>query len=155
VVLADAVVTNKKGEFIHGLSQKDLKILEDSREQTITSFSFIRSRPCFARERSASLPHVLFDNATIDLPHQQPIRDAAAAQFVAANAGPRRLMSVVEYGPGIRIAQDFTGDGERLKQAIGGSKLAHLVESGYDARGAVFALESMAKRWGKCRDAKA
>src|SRR5579863_9183078 len=102
VVLADAVVTNKKGEFIHGLSQKDFKVLEDNREQTITSFSF-EADPASPVNDQPRYLMFFFDNPTIDLPHQQPIRDAAA-QFVAANAGPRRLMSVVEYGPGIRIA---------------------------------------------------
>jgi VWFA-related protein len=142
LVLVDAVVTNKKGEFVHGLSEKDFTVLEDSREQVITSFSFEADPASPASSQSRYLMF-FFDNATIDLPHQQPIRDAAA-QFVAANAGPRRLMSVIEYGPGVQVSQDFTGDGERLKRAISGAKLAHKVEGGFEARRMAWALESVA-----------
>src|ERR1039457_6926975 len=34
VVLVDAVVTDKKGNYIHGLTAKDFKVLEDRKEQT-------------------------------------------------------------------------------------------------------------------------
>lgn len=143
LVLVDAVVTNKKGEPIRGLSQKDFKVIEDNREQPITSFS-VASDPASPLSNQPRYLMFFFDNATLDLPHQQPIRDAAA-QFVAASAGPRRLMSVVEYAPGVRVTQDFTGDGERLKQAISAAKFAHTNEGAFDARQAAFALESIAK----------
>ncbi len=35
VVLVDAVVTNKKGEYVHDLTAKDFKVWEDNKEQTI------------------------------------------------------------------------------------------------------------------------
>ncbi len=40
VVLVDAVVTDKKGNYVHGLTQKDFKVYEDNKEQAVTSFSF-------------------------------------------------------------------------------------------------------------------
>lgn len=147
VVLIDAVVTNKKGEFVHDLSTKDFKVLEDNREQKITSFSF-EADPASPASNQPRYLMFFFDNASLDLPHQQPIRDAAA-QFAAANAGPRRLMAVTEYGPDSQVTQDFTSDGERLKQAISTAKLAHRVDSVFDARNLAWALESMAKRLGK------
>ena len=39
-VLVDASVVDKKGNFQRGLTQQDFKILEDGKEQKITSFSF-------------------------------------------------------------------------------------------------------------------
>src|ERR1700675_1480007 len=40
IVLVDAVVRDKKGNYIPDLAQQDFKVLEDNKEQAITSFSF-------------------------------------------------------------------------------------------------------------------
>src|SRR5208282_200629 len=40
LVLVDTVVTDKKGNYIRDLAQKDFKVWEDGKEQTLTSFSF-------------------------------------------------------------------------------------------------------------------
>jgi hypothetical protein len=40
VVLVDVAVTDKKGNVPHDLTAQDFKILEDGKEQKITSFSF-------------------------------------------------------------------------------------------------------------------
>src|ERR1700742_900701 len=39
LVLVDAVVTDKKGNYLRDLSQKDFKVFEDNKEQTISTFS--------------------------------------------------------------------------------------------------------------------
>src|SRR6266446_2193708 len=39
LVLVDAVVTDKKGNYIRDLEAKDFTVSEDNKEQTITSFS--------------------------------------------------------------------------------------------------------------------
>ena len=39
VVLVDAVVTDKKGNYIRGLAAPDFKIWEDGKEQPVSSFS--------------------------------------------------------------------------------------------------------------------
>ena len=43
LVLVDTVVTDKKGNYIRDLAQKDFKVWEDGKEQPITSFSFEES----------------------------------------------------------------------------------------------------------------
>src|ERR1700686_4134623 len=43
LVLVDTVVTDKKGNYIRDLTQKDFKVWEDGKEQNITSFSFEES----------------------------------------------------------------------------------------------------------------
>src|SRR6266446_9348509 len=42
-VLVDAVVTDKKGNYIRDLAQKDFKVWEDGKEQAVSSFSFEES----------------------------------------------------------------------------------------------------------------
>jgi hypothetical protein len=39
LVLVDAVVTDKKGNYIRDLTDKDFKIYEDNKEQPVASFS--------------------------------------------------------------------------------------------------------------------
>src|SRR6266850_208853 len=39
LVLVDVVVTDKKGTYVHDLSQADFKVLEDNKEQQVSSFS--------------------------------------------------------------------------------------------------------------------
>jgi hypothetical protein len=46
----------------------------------------------------------------------------AAARFIESNAGPDRLMAVVNFTGALQIAQNFTGDIDRLKQVVGGIK---------------------------------
>src|SRR5271155_442519 len=40
LVLVDSVVTDKKGEYVRDLTQKDFKVWEDGKEQTLTSSLF-------------------------------------------------------------------------------------------------------------------
>ena len=46
----------------------------------------------------------------------------AAARFIESNAGPDRLMAIVNFTGALQIAQNFTGDIDRLKQVVGGIK---------------------------------
>src|SRR5215831_10869139 len=39
LVLVDTVVTDKKGNYIHDLTQNDFKVYEDNKEHPITSFA--------------------------------------------------------------------------------------------------------------------
>src|SRR5713226_4944458 len=39
LVLVDAVVTDKKGNYVRDVESKDFRVYEDGKEQTITSFS--------------------------------------------------------------------------------------------------------------------
>src|SRR5271169_2886588 len=40
LVLVDAIVTDKKGNYLRDLTQQDFKVFEDNKEQQISSFSF-------------------------------------------------------------------------------------------------------------------
>src|SRR6266478_1905594 len=119
-VLVDAVVTDRKGNYIRDLAQKDFKVWEDGKEQSVTSFSFEES----TGSPGNSKPHYMvlfFDNSTMNTGDQVQAR-AAAAKFIDANAGPDRLMAIADFGGSVRISQNFTADAVRLKQVVTGLK---------------------------------
>jgi VWFA-related protein len=119
LVLVDTVVTDKKGNYIRDLVQKDFKVWEDGKEQSITSFSFEESTGSTnAKPRYMVL---FFDNSTMDMGDQAQAR-IAATKFIDANAAPDRLIAIAEFGGTVRITQDFTADASRLKQVVSGIK---------------------------------
>lgn len=121
LVLVDSVVTDKKGNYIHGLQQKDFKVWEDNKEQTLTSFSFeSNAAPDPNRKHYLVL---FFDNSTVP-PAQQVYAREAATKFIDKNAGPNRLMAIVEFGGALKVTQNFTDDADRLKKVVAGVKFA-------------------------------
>jgi VWFA-related protein len=119
LVLVDAVVTDKKGGYVRDLAQKDFKVWEDGKEQSVTSFSFEESTGS-ANPKPRYLV-LFFDNSTMDVGDQARARDAAA-KFIDANAGPDHLIAVAEFGGTVHISQNFTADAQRLKQVVAGLK---------------------------------
>src|SRR5882672_4396200 len=112
VVLVDAVVTDKKGNYVHDLTQKDFKVYEDNKEQAVTSFTFGNdpSGPVSAQKRYMIL---FFDNSSMAAPDQIQAREAAAT-FISQGAGPERLMAVVDFGGILMVRQNFTASPELL-----------------------------------------
>ena len=47
---------------------------------------------------------------------------SAAAKFIQANAGPDRMMAVVDFGGSLRIVQNFTANADVLRAAVSGVK---------------------------------
>ncbi|MGB2834456.1 MAG: VWA domain-containing protein [Candidatus Sulfotelmatobacter sp.] len=119
LVLVDTVVTDKKGEYVRDLVQKDFKVWEDGKEQAVTSFSFEEST-----NSTNPQPRYLvlfFDNSTMDIGDQARARDAAA-KFIDANASPDHLIAIADFGGTVHISQNFTADADRLKQVVAGLK---------------------------------
>src|SRR5271169_217757 len=119
LVLVDTVVTDKKGEYVRDLAQKDFKVWEDGKEQALTSFSFEESTGS-ANPQPRYLV-LFFDNSTMDMGDQARARDAAA-KFIDANAGPDHLIAIADFGGSVHISQNFTADAERLKQIVMAAK---------------------------------
>jgi VWFA-related protein len=161
VVLVDTVVTDKKGNYVRDLEAKDFRVWDDNKEQTITSFSF-EADP---KATSSTQKHFLvlfFDNSTMDFGEQAHARQAAA-KFIDANAGPNRLMAIVNYGGSVHIAQNFTADAERLKKVVSGTGFSNVspnapveiaslgvpslggAQADFGARSVLLALRSLAK----------
>lgn len=154
LVLVDSVVTDKKGNYVHDLTQKDFKVWEDNKEQVITTFS---SETGVAPNDSRKHYLVLFfDNSSVQLAQQTYARDAAT-KFIDKNAGPNRLMAVVEFGGSLKVSQNFTDDADRLKKVVAGVKFASVGVGGgggaglgrgftnFATRGVLGALRDMAK----------
>ena len=118
MVLVDVTVTDKKGNPVPGLTQKDFRIWEDNREQVVSSFSAET-----AASLNAAAPRrylvLFFDGTTIGMKDRARVRDAAAG-LIQANSGAKGLIGLVNFSGGLQIVQNFTGDTERLNESIAG-----------------------------------
>src|SRR5437016_5598673 len=120
LVLVDAVVTDKKGNYVRDLAQNDFKVFEDNKEQPVSTFSTGADAATQANGQRRYLI-LFFDNSTMAAPDQIQAR-SAATKFIAANAGPDRLMAVVDFGGSLRIVQNFTANADVLRAAVSGVK---------------------------------
>jgi VWFA-related protein len=157
LVLVDVVVTGKKGAYVEDLELKDFKVWEDNKEQQLKTFSFGADPKGPAGQQRYIV--LFFDNSTMGMGEQMQARQAAA-KFIESNAGPDRLMAVVNFTGALQIAQNFTPDIDRLKQVVGGIKTSAVAPGperaslgvprlggagGYGARTMLMALRSMAQ----------
>ncbi|GAC1619143.1 MAG: hypothetical protein PVS2B2_03050 [Candidatus Acidiferrum sp.] len=124
LVLVDAVVTDKQGNYVHDLKQGDFRIFEDNKEQRVTSFSS-GTDPAIQANGQKRYMILFFDNSSMQLPDQIQARNAAT-KFIDNNAGPDRLMAVVDFGGALRIRQNFTANAELLKNAASGVKSSNV-----------------------------
>ncbi len=120
LVIVDVVATDKKGAYVHGLTAKDFRIWDDNKEQAIQSFAL---QPAGAAGGVLQTDYLVlaFDYAGMDAGDQLRARQAAE-KFIDANAGPDRRIAVADIQGSLRIAQTFTGNAGRLKDAVTGAK---------------------------------
>ncbi len=128
LALVDAVVTDKKGNYVHDLTQNDFKLYEDNKEQKVVSFSFGSDTAIQAQEQKRYLV-LFFDNSTMSKLVQMQAK-AAAIKFMDANAGPDRMMSIVQFGGVLRTVQSFTADADLLRAATTGMEISLVHPSG-------------------------
>lgn len=155
LVLIDSVVTDKKGAYVRDLTKKDFKLWEDGKEQQLSTFQYQAD----GSPASASQKHYLvlfFDNSTVT-PANQIYARQAATKFIESNAGPNRLIAIVEFGGSLRVAQNFTDDSDRLKKVVSGVKFSSTSPNetstglsgpgftNYSTRNVLGALRNMAK----------
>lgn len=129
IVLVDAVVTDKKGNYVRDLSQQDFKVYEDNKEQSITSFSFGSDPTVQAGGGQKRYLILFFDNSSMAMPDQIQAR-SAAKKFIEKNASPDRLMAIAEFGGSLRIKQNFTANADILQAAVSGIKSPNLETNG-------------------------
>ena len=161
-MLVDTIVTDKKGNYISGLTAKDFKVWEDNKEQPIKSFSAEAGSAAPSEDHRHYLV-LLFDNSTMNFADQARAREAAA-KFIEANAGPDRYMAIMNFGGALNVAQNFTADAQRLKQVVRNVKFSSVspnaqptevaslgapqlgnAEANFGARTLLLALRSVAK----------
>jgi hypothetical protein len=130
MVLVDTIVTDKKGDYVRNLTAKDFKVWEDNKEQTIKTFSWEAGAANLSNPQRRYIV-LFFDASTIGFGNQAQARQAAA-KFIDANAGPNRMMAIVNFGGALQIAQNFTDDADRLKAVAAGQKVSAVGNSGSD-----------------------
>jgi VWFA-related protein len=128
VVRVDVIVTDKKGNYIHGLTARDFHVFDNNQEQPIVNFSYGTTT------NSRGVPErrylvLFFDDSTMELADQVRARDAAQ-KFIDANAGPDRVMAVVDFTGALRVIQNFTADATRLKEAAKNMKPSAVAPNG-------------------------
>ena len=122
LVLVDVIATDKKGNYISDLEKKDFHVFEDEAEQTVTTFSHETDIQPNAPGRQRYMV-LFFDDSTMD-PTLQVRARQEAGKFVESTASPNRLMAVVDFGGTLKVAQNFTADGEMLKRAVSSVKFS-------------------------------
>jgi hypothetical protein len=153
LVPVDVVVQDKKGNYIHDLEQKDFKVWEDNKEQAIRNFSF-EANPASPLAQQKKYLVLFFDLSSMN-PGDQIQARTAAVKFIDANAGPNRVMAVVNFGGSLQVTQNFTDDIERLKAAANGVRMSAVtttasaggprIMSQFGQYSMVLALRNMAK----------
>ncbi len=119
LVLVDVVVTGKKGVYVEDLELKNFKVWEDNKEQQLKTFSSGADPNGPGGQKRYIV--LFFDNSSMAMGEQVQARQAAA-RFIESNAGPDRLIAVVNFTVGMQIAQNFTGDIDRLKLVVSSIK---------------------------------
>lgn len=114
VVLVDTIVTGKNGESVEDLTAKDFKVWEDNKEQTLTGVSLEKASSANASTRYLVL---FFDSAAIQSGDSVQVQRSVSS-FIDANVGRNRLISLVDYNGSLRVAQKFTDNAGRLKDAL-------------------------------------
>ena len=127
LVLVDAVVTDKKGAYLNDLTMKDFRVYEDGKEQEIKSFSF-EADPAIAPNSHPHYMVLFFDNSSTEFGDQIQARQAAE-KLIDTNAGPNRLMAIVNFGGSLSIAQNFTSDADRLKKVVAGLNRSYVASN--------------------------
>jgi VWFA-related protein len=117
VVAVDAVVTDKKGNYVRDLTQTDFKVFEDKQDQPIVNFSNASAAGGSDGSGATRYLVLFFDDSTMSMSDQMWARQAAA-RFIDSTASSRRQMAVVEFGGVLYVAQNFTANTDRLKQVV-------------------------------------
>ena len=134
-VEVDALVTDRQGQFVRGLTQDDFQVFEDGKRQTISAFTLIDipverpDRPLFSAqpiEPDVQTNERPFDGRVyvlmLDDLHVAPLRSQrvrmAARQFIERNLGANDLMAVVFTGGRSKDTQEFTSNKRLLLAAV-------------------------------------
>ena len=138
LILVDAVVTDRQGRPVEGLTAADFVVREDGVPQTLTSFEAVALAPpdrgaaqpptpatdsrSSANDAEASRPQRVFllvvDDAGLDLDGAAAAQKAAM-RFLSEAAGPGDLVSLVLPGAGLTWSTRLPGGMAQLASTIG------------------------------------
>ncbi|HYM60006.1 MAG TPA: VWA domain-containing protein [Thermoanaerobaculia bacterium] len=130
VVLADAIVTDRKGQQILGLDKDDFIVKENGVPQPVDSVDYFTNRrlltgpeqtAAFKVERVREERYfILF----FDKPNNGALFDqialarSAAEQFISRDLKPGDLVAIAGHDVRLKVYSDFTSDKSRLQKAL-------------------------------------
>ena len=130
----DAIVTDRDGRFVPGLTKEDFQVIEEGKPQTIAAFDLVRipvdptppplspiisPEPDTVTNRepfTGRLFLLLLDDLQTDVSRTQIVRKAAR-DFIERHQGANDLVAVA-FTSGRSAGQDFTGQRSRLVAAV-------------------------------------
>ena len=114
-------VTDRRGKLVTDLAQKELKLLEDNRVQSITNFS---------RETDLPLTIALLIDTSTSIRDRFKFEQEAAIDFLYRTIRPRKDKGLlITFDSAIELVQDYSDNPEILAKAIrqvrpgGGTKM--------------------------------
>jgi Ca-activated chloride channel family protein len=113
VVSVTAVVQDKAGRFVHGLTPKDVEIYEDGVRQEVSYFREASGK----EEARIPLSVVLVLDASGSMSKNLSFLQEAAAAFLRKLEEGDQAM-VVQFNESVKGSAEFTGDTERLEQFV-------------------------------------
>lgn len=146
LVILDVTVRDRSGKEISNLKKEDFAVLEDGKPQTISVFEFQRlssdaaSTPAAAAVSPRTPPRrqtittaapgkiqyqdrrlmvLLFDFSSMG-PAEQIRAQDSAVKFLNKQMTASDLVSIMTFSTALRVAQDFTGDREKLTEVLKG-----------------------------------
>jgi VWFA-related protein len=123
VTNADLVVTDSKGNPVHGLTAADFELYEGNKKREITNLSEVSSAapaPGAAAKVGAAPSRavlVLFDNTSLTLPMRRQAADALKA-WMGSHLRPVDKIAIVEVTPSLLTRQPWTIDSRQANAAI-------------------------------------
>lgn len=114
-------VTDRRGKLVTDLSQKELKLFEDNRAQSVTNFS---------RETDLPLTIALLIDTSTSIRDRFKFEQEAAIDFLYRTIRPKKDKGLlITFDSAIELVQDYTDNPESLAKAIrqvrpgGGTKM--------------------------------
>ena len=130
-VQIDVRVIDRDGSFVRGLTKDDLTLIEDGREQSITTFDLVEI-PIVAAPAGPIVDPDVASNAAgdtgrvylivLDDLHTHPLRSTTvrelAREFIERNLGPHDRAAVIATSARRELATELTGNRGRLLASV-------------------------------------
>jgi VWFA-related protein len=164
MVLVNVIVTDKQGNYLRDMKQKEFHVFEDGKEQLITSFSReADSRMGAPGRQGGGLEYVAdikplapvrprymviyFDDDSLSPEGQLYERDQAV-KFVESTASPNRMVAVIDHAGTLKLTQDFTANQDLLKNAVKMAKFSPLNPETVRSITTIAELDARTRLWG-------
>jgi VWFA-related protein len=161
LVVVDVFVRGKNGKAVEGLKQEDFTVLENGKQQKIEIFEFQRiaeeasgsvaapaapppvttpTRPNAINVQTVGRVQykdkrllVLFFDFSSMQPQEQIRSQQSALKFLSEQMTPSDMVAIMTLGASVQVAQDFTGDRDRLTQVIKSFRIGQASELAIEA----------------------